>query len=83
VTDNVEERELDAGKAMEAMSALGSSRQAATEEASQVAVSKEDVQLIMLEMEVSKDVAARALRSVVVTEEGSRVAEALRHLVTK
>ena len=83
VTDRVQERELDASKAQEAMTALSAQQaSAAADTASQVAVSKEDVALIMSEMEVTEDVATRALRSVTVEDGASRVVEALRHLVT-
>lgn len=83
VTDHVEERELDASKAQEAMSALSSTQaDLSADTASQVDVSKDDVALIMSELEVSQDVAERALRSVTVEDEKLRVVEALRYLVT-
>lgn len=84
VTDRVQESELDASKAQEAMSALTSAKNQSTaaDAASQVAVSKEDVALVMSEMEVTQDVAERALRSVKTDDESKRVVEALRHLVT-
>lgn len=84
VTDRVQESELDASKAQEAMSALTSAKNQSTaaDAASQVAVSKEDVALVMSEMEVTQDVAERALRRVKTDDESKRVVEALRHLVT-
>ena len=83
VTDYVQERELDAGKAQEAMSALSSTQASQHADIEQVAVSKEDVDLIMSELEVPQDVAERALRSVTVDNEKLRVVEALRQLVTE
>ena len=84
VTDRVQESELDASKAMQAMNTLTSAKNKSTtaDAASQVAVSKEDVALVMSEMEVTQDVAERALRSVKTADESKRVVEALRHLVT-
>ena len=85
VTDRVQESELDASKAQQAMSALTSAKNNSTtaDAASQVvAVSKEDVELVMSEMEVTQDVAERALRNVKTTDESKRVVEALRNLVT-
>jgi NACalpha-BTF3-like transcription factor len=87
VTDVVQEKELDASKAQEAMSALSAQKadQSLDAGAQAVAVSKEDVALIMSEMEVTEDVAERALRSVTLPADdssSSRLVEALRHLVT-
>ena len=85
VTDVVQEKELDASKAQEAMSALSaqSADRSLDAGAHVVAVSKEDVALIMSELEVTEDVAEKALRSVtLVDESSSRLVEALRHLVT-
>ena len=79
VTDRFQESEINAIKAQQAFSSLtapSSSQQAASQQ-QQVAVSKEDVALIVNELEVTEEVATRALRSV----EGN-VAEALRQLVT-
>jgi len=83
VTDRVQESELDASKAQQAMSALNStkSKGASADAASKVAVKKEDVDLIMSEMEVTQDVAERALRIVKPSDENQRVVEALRVLV--
>jgi NACalpha-BTF3-like transcription factor len=80
VTDYIQERELDASKAQEAMSALSTTHadSESADAASQVAVSKEDVALIMTELEVSQDVAEKALRGA-----SGLVLEALRHLVTQ
>lgn len=84
VTDRVQESELDASKAQQAMQGLTSANNKSTtaDAASQVAVSKEDVALVMSEMEVTQDIAERALRSVKPPDESKRVVEALRHLVT-
>ncbi|CAB9526371.1 expressed unknown protein [Seminavis robusta] len=84
VTDVVQEKEIDASKAQEAMSALTAQKadQSLDAAAQAVAVSKEDVALIMSELEVTEDVAERSLRSVTVEDGQSRVVEALRHLVT-
>lgn len=85
VTDVVQEKELDASKAQQAMSALATKSQKKAEEAASaaVAVSKEDVALIVSELEVTDEVAARALRQVAdeVPEGKSVVAAALRKLV--
>ena len=80
VTDVFQEKEIDASKAQAAMSSLTTNSQdqtSAASAASQVAVSKEDVALIVSELEVTEEVATRALRS----ETGDVVA-ALRQLVT-
>lgn len=81
VTDVVQEQVIDSSKATEAMSALavGGNNQAATDNSSQqvVAVSKDDVALIVSELEVSEEIATRTLRNV-----AGDVTEALRQLVT-
>jgi NACalpha-BTF3-like transcription factor len=85
VTDNFEEQEVDATRAQQAMSAWSTGKQAsALSEADQVAVSKEDVELIMSELEVTEDVAKRTLRQVAVDmQDGdSLVVAALRKLVS-
>jgi NACalpha-BTF3-like transcription factor len=83
VTDNFEEQEVDAQKAQQAMSFLGKQASALSEE-DQVAVSKEDVELIMSELEVTEEVAKRTLRQVAVdVKEGdSLVVAALRKMVS-
>lgn len=85
VTDNYEEQEVDAAKAQQAMSAWSTGKQAlASSEEDQVAVSKEDVELIMSELEVTEEVAKRTLRQVAVdVKEGdSLVVAALRKMVS-
>jgi NACalpha-BTF3-like transcription factor len=86
VTDNVKEAELDASKAQQAMSALSTAGQVSDDLASglaAVAVSKDDVALIVSELEVTEEVAERALREVASeAEDGQMVVAALRRLVT-
>jgi len=92
VTDMFHEKvAMDESKAKDAMTALGgttSSSSAVGGSSSEIKVSKEDVEVIVSEMEVSEDVAVRVLREVVV-EEGlevttgnSVVAAALRKLIS-
>jgi NACalpha-BTF3-like transcription factor len=85
VTDNHEEQEVDATKAQQALFSLSTGKQASDlSEADMVAVSKEDVELIMSELEVTEEVAKRTLRKVAVdVKEGdSLVVAALRRLVS-
>jgi NACalpha-BTF3-like transcription factor len=86
VTDMVKEAELDESKAQQAMSALSSSAKEEDSKAAalaSVAVSKGDVALIVSELEVTDEVAERALREVAAgAEEGKMLEEALRKLVT-
>jgi HYPK UBA domain len=87
VTDVVQEQEVDATKAQEAMSALSANQQQnALSAADQVAVAKEDVDLIVSELEISEELAERTLREVALEiSEGnasdSMVVAALRKLV--
>jgi hypothetical protein len=83
VTDRVQEKELDASKAQEAMSALVSGGAKANDALSQIQVSKEDVDLIVNELEVTEAVAERALREVAAqaVDEQPLVVAALRKLV--
>lgn len=86
VTDVVQEKELDESKAQQAMSSLGATKQGGNQVAaatSSIAVSKEDVALIVSEMEVTEEEATRVLREVAeeVGEGKSVVAAALRRLV--
>mmetsp|Transcript_15088 Transcript_15088/g.31688 ORF Transcript_15088/g.31688 Transcript_15088/m.31688 type:complete len:101 (-) Transcript_15088:207-509(-) len=87
VTDRVQEKELDESKANQAMAALtSSSNKAAAAKNKQVAVLREDIDVIVEELEVTEDVAAEALRAAAL-EDGelkgeSLVASALRRLVT-
>uniref|UniRef100_A0A7S0CJL6 Nascent polypeptide-associated complex subunit alpha-like UBA domain-containing protein n=1 Tax=Proboscia inermis TaxID=420281 RepID=A0A7S0CJL6_9STRA len=89
VTDHVQEQELDASKAQQAMSVLAqnpnsksNSDTEAAAAAGKITVSKEDVAVIISELEVSEEVAERALREVGEVENGkSALVEALRRLV--
>lgn len=83
VTDVVQEKEVDATKAQQAMSALSSSK-LEKKDSELVAVSREDVTLIVDELEITEEAAERALREVAlhVKEGESLVAAALRKLVT-
>jgi len=80
VTDVVQEKELDASKAQQAMSALATTKQTSSDTAAAqaIAVSPKDVAFIVEELEVTEDVAARALREV----EGASLVAALKKLVT-
>ena len=86
VTDVVKEAELDESKAQQAMTALSTAKQEEDGSASALAsveVSKDDVALIVSELEVTEEVAERALREVAgEAEEGQMVVAALRRLVT-
>lgn len=87
VTDRVQEKELDESKANQAMAALTSSaNKASAAKNKQVAVLREDIDVIVEELEVTEDVAAEALRAAAL-EDGelkgeSLIASALRRLVT-
>ena len=88
VTDRVQEHEtLDSSKAKSAMAALTSSSSAGISDHKKLAkikISKEDVLIIVDELEVSEDIAARVLREVIFegVEEGtSPLGEALRRLL--
>lgn len=85
VTDVVQEQEVDATKAQQAMSALSSKNEdSAANAADQVAVSKEDVDLIVSELEVTEELAEKTLREVAssMKEGDSLVVAALRKLVS-
>ncbi|CAJ1908739.1 unnamed protein product [Cylindrotheca closterium] len=87
VTDRVKDVELDASKAQEAMTALSSANKGDDSKAAALAsmsVSKEDVALIVSELEVSEEVAERVLREAALDgAEGDKMLEAaLRRLVT-
>jgi len=92
VTDVVQEQELDASKAEQAMNALssddikkkGGSDSKATALAA-VIVSKEDIAAIVDEMEVTEEMAEKVLREVAISMGGNpsgMVEAALRKLVT-
>lgn len=84
VTDRVEEKEVDAVRAQQAMSALSAKNDDDIQAADQVILSKEDIDLIVSELEVTEEVARRTLREVAadVKEGDSLVVAALRKLVT-
>lgn len=85
VTDRHQEKDFDESKAKEAMSALSSAAdtKAGESDSNTVKVSKEDVAVIVKELEVTEDEAKAALRAAAaeVGEEQSPVAAALRSLV--
>lgn len=89
VTDRVQEHEtLDSSKAKSAMAAFTSSSSSGASDHKKLAkikISKEDVDMIVNELEVTEDIADRALREVIfegVVEEGkSPLGEALRRLL--
>ena len=85
VTDRFQEQEVDATKAQQAMSALSSNNvDSAANAADHVAVSKEDVDLIVSELEVTEELAKKTLQEVASSskEGGSLVEAALTKLVT-
>lgn len=85
VTDVVKEAEIDESKAQQAMSALSSSKQGEDSNAAALAsisVSKEDVAIIVNHLEVTEDVAKKALREAAVANQGKILETAIRKLVT-
>ena len=93
VTDFVKEREMDESKAKTAMSQLSkqssdndTNKVSDIQKMNKIAVSKDDITIICSELEVSEDIAARALRQVIhdglVNESTTALGEALRKLVT-
>jgi NACalpha-BTF3-like transcription factor len=86
VTDMVQEQELDASTAQQAMSALSSDKKKDDGKAialAAVVVSKEDIAIVVEEMEVSEELAERVLREVAVEgNPNEMVQQALRKLVT-
>eukprot|EP01083_Nonionella_stella_P030886 84639_1 len=90
VTDRVQEKELDVSRATEALGALSSGGAAASaaDASRTIDVKKEDVDVIVAELEVTEDEATAALREAAAEEgygndvEGQKlVAAALRRLV--
>eukprot|EP00535_Pseudo-nitzschia_heimii_P008820 CAMPEP_0197184022 /NCGR_PEP_ID=MMETSP1423-20130617/9033_1 /TAXON_ID=476441 /ORGANISM="Pseudo-nitzschia heimii, Strain UNC1101" /LENGTH=98 /DNA_ID=CAMNT_0042634735 /DNA_START=45 /DNA_END=341 /DNA_ORIENTATION=- len=84
VTDVVKEAEIDTAKAQEAIGLISAKEESNQKAAAlaAVTVSKEDVALIVSEMEVTEDIAERILREVSLEEkEGSVVEAALRRLL--
>ena len=86
VTDRVQEKEVDATKAQQAMASLsaGTAGGADAAVADQVKISKEDIDLIMAELEVTADTATKALREAAAdgNPADELVVAALRKLVT-
>lgn len=85
VTDIHNEKDIDESKAKQAMSALTSNTSSAAEKKSEgnkkdIVVSKDDVAVIVAELEVTEDEARAALRAVA-SEGKTSVAAALRKLV--
>jgi hypothetical protein len=86
VTDRVQEQELDESKANQAMAALASaSKKSSADQNKDISVLKEDIDVIVEELEVTEDMAAAALREVAAGDGSlageSLVAAALRSLV--
>ena len=86
VTDMVQEQELDASQALQAMSALSSDKKKEdhkSEALASVMIKKEDIAMVMEEMEISEELAEKVLREVAVERlETDMVVAALRKLVT-
>mmetsp|Transcript_22351 Transcript_22351/g.36981 ORF Transcript_22351/g.36981 Transcript_22351/m.36981 type:complete len:96 (-) Transcript_22351:948-1235(-) len=82
VTDRVQDREFDANVAKNAMCALTKQEDSQTEQQHTVAVSKEDVDLIVDQLEVSREEAEKALREVKEEDGKSAIFLALKKLVT-
>lgn len=86
VTDRFKEAEIDASRAQQAMSALSSANKEEDSKAAalaSVAVSKDEVALIVSELEVTEEEAEGALREVAAGgDEGNMLDAALRKLVT-
>ena len=83
VTDRVQDKEFDENVAKDAMSALRQQSESQAEQQTTVAVSKEDVDLIVEQLEVSREEAERALREVKEEDGKSALFYALRKLVSK
>ena len=87
VTDRVDEKELDESKAQEAMSALSSEKATDDKHAAlaAVAVSKEDVALLVSELQITEDQAQLALREAATSKDkkpgDSMVVAAMRRFV--
>lgn len=84
VTDNVQAKEFDANIAKHAMASLQRQSANQAEKEQSIEVSKEDVDLIVEQLEVSEDEAERALREVSVGGKDGKHAVylALQKLVT-
>jgi len=86
VTDMVQEQELDASQALQAMSALSSDKKKEDHKSdalASVVIKKEDIAMVVEEMEISEELAEKVLREVAVEgHESNLVVAALRKLVT-
>jgi NACalpha-BTF3-like transcription factor len=82
VTDRVQDKEFDASVAMSAMSALSKQADSQAEQQQAVAVSKEDVDLIVEQLEVSREEAEKVLREVKEEDGKSAIFLALKKLIT-
>lgn len=85
VTDRIDETELDASKAQQAMSALSSSKQKDDGKAKALAainVSEQDIRMIVDQLEVSEELAEKTLREVGLDNKGEEMlVAALRKLL--
>jgi NACalpha-BTF3-like transcription factor len=85
VTDRVDETELDSSKAQQAMSTLSSSNQEDDSKSKALAaiqVSEQDIDVIVNELEVSREMAEKVLREVALENNGEEMlVSALRLLV--
>ena len=85
VTDRVDETELDSSKAQQAMSALSSANQEDDSKAKALAaiqVSEHDIDVIVNELEVSREMAEKVLREAAMENNGEEMLiSALRRLV--
>ena len=81
VTDRVQDKEFDENVAKDAMSALRQQSESQAEKQQTVAVSKEDVDLIVEQLEVSREEAEMALREVKDEDGMSALFLALKKLV--
>jgi NACalpha-BTF3-like transcription factor len=92
VTDVVQEQEVDAERAQEAMSALSTNRAGSSltdsQQAAANAVTQQDIELICSELDVTEELASRTLRDMAVElgltkrDGDALVVAALRKLVT-
>mmetsp|Transcript_17368 Transcript_17368/g.16838 ORF Transcript_17368/g.16838 Transcript_17368/m.16838 type:complete len:98 (+) Transcript_17368:136-429(+) len=83
VTDIVQEKEMDESKAKDAMSALSTTvpSMLSDEKNAKIAVSKEDVDVIVSELEVTEETAIKALREVAANGQSPLLEAALRSLI--
>jgi hypothetical protein len=78
VTDVVQEKELDASRAQEALSAMSASKQGSSaKKVSKIKVDKAHVDLLMNELEVTEEMAVQTLREVAESMEGDTSGKSL------